>query len=320
MRTENVSLPYPVLGISDDIRPTLEETGCSDPSIKLTEEGSSFRISVTLNLDNSDILNYIQDGSAEYTVEVSCKTTMFRKSITSSIPSFTFLIEKKLLNGKLEFECYVIVKKDIFDYKNAGLNSDYEGHVINLHKGDLLVVYRKSSIPLDLDLRNIRNMKSFMTVKLNPNPKVRSVTFDLDNKSDGKILILLPEAMMAEYNKKPPRERESVSEESERRKILLKASLFLNALIYALMHYQKYKEKDYLWVNALTYRLNLSDLREKNDELFNNNTESFDLDSLNEIIDLAQILLNQPYLSMLKEISYKGNIVKSIFDDDHYGK
>ena len=139
MRTENVSLPYPVLGISDDIRPTLEETGCSDPSIKLTEEGSSFRISVTLNLDNSDILNYIQDGSAEYTVEVSCKTTMFRKSITSSIPSFSFLIEKKLLNGKLEFECYVIAKKDIFDYKNAGLNSDYEGHVINLHKGDLLV-------------------------------------------------------------------------------------------------------------------------------------------------------------------------------------
>ena len=57
MRIENVSLPYPVLGISDDIRPTLEETGCSNPVIMISEEGDLFRISVTLKLENNDIVN-----------------------------------------------------------------------------------------------------------------------------------------------------------------------------------------------------------------------------------------------------------------------
>ena len=72
MRIENVSLPYPVLGISDDIRPTLEETDCSNPVITISEEGDLFRISVTLKLKNNDIVNYIQDEFAEFSVEVSC--------------------------------------------------------------------------------------------------------------------------------------------------------------------------------------------------------------------------------------------------------
>ena len=42
MRTENVSLPYPVLGISDDITPSLEETGCSSPIITIVEEEKEF--------------------------------------------------------------------------------------------------------------------------------------------------------------------------------------------------------------------------------------------------------------------------------------
>ena len=57
MRIENVSLPYPVLGISDDIIPTLEETGCSAPRINLEEEGDSIKISVELKLENSAFNN-----------------------------------------------------------------------------------------------------------------------------------------------------------------------------------------------------------------------------------------------------------------------
>ena len=165
MRTDNVSFPYPVLGISDDIMPTLLETGCSNPEISIDEEGDKFRIYVTLKLKNASILQYIKNEFAEFSVEVSCHSTMYRKCVTSPNPEFSFTIDKKLLNGKLDFESFVIVKKDIKNYKNDGLNSDYEGHTINLHKGDLLVAYCKCSIPLNLDLRNVRNMKSFMTIQ-----------------------------------------------------------------------------------------------------------------------------------------------------------
>ena len=118
MRTENVSLPYPVLGISDDITPSLEETGCSSPIITIVEEEKEFLISVILKLENADILKYIQDEYAEYSVEVSCHSTMLRICKSSSTPSFCFTIEKKLLNGRLDFESFVIVKKDINHYKN----------------------------------------------------------------------------------------------------------------------------------------------------------------------------------------------------------
>ena len=74
-----------------------------------------------------------------------------------------------------------------------------------MHKGDLLVAYRKCSIPLNLDLRNVRNMKSFMKVQRNIRDNERSVTYDLNSS---KILILLPGEMMDEYNKKTKNEDE----------------------------------------------------------------------------------------------------------------
>ncbi len=308
MKTENVSFPYPVLGISDDITPSLKETGCASPEIIITEEGGDFHISVSLKLVNSDILNYIYEESAEYSVEVSCHSTMLRRCVKSTKPVFSFTIEKKLLNGKLDFESYVIVKKDIVNYQNKGLNPDYDGHVINLHKGDVLVAYNKCSIPLDLDLRNIRNIKSFMTVQRNSRENEHSVTYDLDSS---KILILLPNEMMDEYNKKPAN-----NEDSEKRKSILKASLYLQALTYALLNYSEYKGKSYSWVNALTYRMNEPDLRDFCTDILNG--ESDDNESLNidDLFKLAHMMLNQPYMGMLKQISTSENVVGQILNDE----
>lgn len=308
MRIENVSLPYPVLGISDDIRPTLEETHCSSPEITISEERDLFRISVTLKLENADIVNYIRDDFAEYSVEVSCHSTMYRNCKSSPIPVFDFTVEKKLLNGRLYFESFVIAKKDILNYRNEGLNPDYEGHVINLHKGDLLVAYNKCSIPLNLDLRNIRNMKSFMTVQRSNNPNEHTVAYELESS---KILIILPEEMMEEYNKKP-----SNTSEPKERKVILKASLYLNALTYALLHYQQYKERDLMWVNALSYRMKEPDLKDFCIDIINSDSSNSDSQNLDYLFKLAHMMLNQPYLGMLKQISTDNNIVGPIINEE----
>jgi len=308
MRIENVSLPYPVLGISDDIRPTLEETGCSNPVILISEEGDLFRISVTLKLENTDIVNYIRDEFAEFSVEVSCHSTMYRNCISSLTPVFSFTVEKKLLNGRLYFESFVIARKDILNYRNEGLNPDYEGHVINLHKGDLLVAYNKCSIPLNLDLRNIRNMKSFITVQKSNNPNEHTVAYELDSS---KILIILPEEMMEEYNKKP-----SHTSEPKERKVILKASLYLNALTYALLHYQKYKDRDLMWVNALSYRMKEPDIKDFCKDIINSDSSNSESQNMDYLFKLAHMMLNQPYLSMLKQISTDNNIVGQIINEE----
>lgn len=311
MRTENVSFPYPVLGISDDITPTLEETGCAKPDITIEEVGDSFHISILLKLNDSDILNYIHNEYAEFSVEVSCHSTMLRICKSSPTPEFSFTIEKKLLNGKLEFESFVIAKKDILDYKNDGLNPDYEGHVINLHKGDLLVAYNKCSYPLNLDLRNIRNIKSFITVQRNTRDNEHSVTYDLDSP---KILILLPNEMMDEYNKKSVN-----SGEEKKRKTILKASLYLQALTYALLKYHDYKDDDskqYMWVNALSYRMNEPDIKEFCSEIIKNDSNASDSQNMDYLFKLAHMMLNQPYLGMLKQISTNENDVGQIIIEE----
>ncbi|MBO4581577.1 MAG: hypothetical protein J5701_04740 [Bacteroidales bacterium] len=308
MKIENVSLPYPVLGISDDIRPTLEETGCANPEIIIKEDETNFDVLVVLQLKNEGVLNYIQEDFAEFSVEVSCHSTMYRKCVTSAKPEFNFIVEKNLLNGKLEFECFVIAKKDIHDYKNDGLNPDYDGHIINLHKGDLLVAYRKCSIPLNLDLRNVRNLKSFMTVQKNNRTNENSVTYDLDSP---KIQILLPEEMMNEYNKKS-----SSSIEKEKRKIILKSSLYVQALTYALLNYSKYKDKDYMWVNALNYRMNEPDIRDICSDIINDEPNNHESQNIDDSFKLAHMMLNQPYLGMLKYISADENHVGNILTED----
>lgn len=308
MRIENVSLPYPVLGISDDIRPTLEETGCSNPVITISEEGDLFRIAVSLKLENTDIINYIRDDFAEFSVEVSCHSTLYRNCISSSTPVFSFTVEKKLLNGRLDFESFVIARKDILNYRNEGLNPDYDGHIINLHKGDLLVAYNKCSIPLNLDLRNIRNMKSFMTVQKSNNPNEHTVVYELESS---KIQIILPEEMMVEYNKKP-----SNTSESKERRVILKASLFLNALTYALLNYQKYKGCDLMWVNALSYRMKEPDIKDFCKDILNSDSNILDYQNINYFFKLAHMMLNQPYLGMLKLISTDNNLVGPIINEE----
>lgn len=194
------------------------------------------------------------------------------------------------------------------DYKNHGLNTDYDGHIINLHKGDLLVVYNKCSIPLNLNLRNIRNIKSFMTVQRNTRENEHSVTYDLDSS---KILILLPNEMMNEYNKKS-----TSGGEEEKRKTILKASLYLQALTYALLNYDAYKDKEYMWVNALTYRMNEPDIKDFCKEIISNDANDSNSGNMDDLFKLAHMMLNQPYLGMLRQISTNENYVGQIFTEE----
>lgn len=309
MRIDNVSFPYPVLGISDDIKPTLKESGCDIPEIIVQDEGDMFAIEVTLKLEDKDILNYIAKEDAEFSVEISCKTTKYRMCIPSPTPNFTFRVRKDLFNGKLEFDSFVIARRDIPCYHNEGLNSDYDGHTINLHKGDLLVAYRKCTIPINLDLRNIRNMRSFIQVQRNKLPNAHTVTYFLDNP---KILILLPDAMMDEYNKKPKKGTEKDAE----RKVILKSSLFLEALTYALINFDEYKHREELmWVNALTYRMQEPDIKDMCAGILNKDEQNSEEQTTDELFKLAHLMLNQPYMGMLQYVSAKED-VGQIFTED----
>ena len=306
MRIENVSFPYPVLGINDDITPTLEQTECAVPSIKAEYDGKdNILISVNVKMPNQDIMQYIVDGYAEFSVEVSCRDTLFRHCEKFSGTEYTFSIQQKKLFGEMSFETYVIAKKDINNYANSGLNSDYKGHVINLHKGDLLAAYTPTSISLDIDRTNVRIPKTFMSVDKNPDVQEKRVRFNLQAP---KIQILLPEELYMQY--KPISKSKAFQEE-------LKASLYLDALFFALQHYAEYKSKNYIWVRAIEYRLqeetiqNAIDNIDNIDDLFNpQNNEDY----TTEYYILAQAMLNLPYKDLILKMARNKGRIKGLVE------
>ena len=122
MKYKNVSLPYPVLGIHDDVYPLLED-GCVKMETPV-KTASEYRFGITLTQRNKDITALVTQGKAEYACEVTCKDTFLRRCWHSSIPKFDITIGRKEVSGHIDFQCFIAVKEDIPGYTNSDLNTE----------------------------------------------------------------------------------------------------------------------------------------------------------------------------------------------------
>ena len=285
MKIEDVSFPYPVLGISDDVSPALPEKDVVISYIEVSPHDLEF--TVDLQFDNDDIARYINDGFAEYSVEINCRSTLFRKCVKSDSSHIVFRVDKYRLHNKVSFECYVIVKKDIENYQNAGLHSDYAGRKINLHKGYLMVAFRQQAIDANVDLSNLRNPSSFMRFRQIENEKY--ISFTLDNK----IVVNVPSDEFRIF--------QNLSAEEKRRAC---APIFLNALTYALFNFRQYKDNEQcLWVEAIKYRLKDEDIVSQDYSLETIAPENEDDFDANEVITLAQAMFKNPFEKLFEQAS-----------------
>ena len=68
MNLNNISLPYPVLGISDDILPLLPEAPIS---FELSSDNYNYTFDIELHYENKDIQQLIDEGKAEFHVNTN---------------------------------------------------------------------------------------------------------------------------------------------------------------------------------------------------------------------------------------------------------
>ena len=97
MNISNLSLPYPVLGISDDIIP-LPELPVIQP---VPNDPTDHIITLSLNTRNPYINNLIKEGKALYACEVECRKTFFRECFTSTENTFTLRFPRKSVSGSI---------------------------------------------------------------------------------------------------------------------------------------------------------------------------------------------------------------------------
>ncbi len=271
MNLNNISLPYPVLGISDDILPMLGEDAVG---FILTADARNFTFKIELKFDNPDIHQLINIGKAEYSCEYDCARTMLRRCVISKEPGFTIVLPRHSINGRINFNCFVSVKENIIGYKNKGFNPDYEGFRFNLSPGDLLVSFPQFHYDADIRYDKLQAAGSFMQIR--ESNLHEQVFFDI---SGNKIEIHLPPTHYQLYCS--PIVKGSAE--------VIHSSLVLNALTYALLNMEGHTETT--WAKTIIYRL-------QNEEGFS----IHDLDEPSNIPMLAQRLLKDPYLRLFNHI------------------
>jgi hypothetical protein len=285
MKYNNISLPYPVLGINDDIYPLLESDCVQIESPQKTTAGYTFKIH--LKQSNQEIERLIDNGKAEYACEVTCKDTFLRKCFRSESGDFEISLLRTEVNGRINFDCYVAVKCDLPQYCNSEFNDDYRGFKFDLTEGDLLVVFPNAYYNTNVKYDKLYAAGSFMQI-VEAEEGADRTWFNLDEE---RIQIELPAQLFEQYlrigNAFPE---------------VIHSSLVHNALVYALCHLEEYIDKGKLWADSIVQRLQSPEYKD------------FEMESLstdmNMVYKLADTLLQDPYKRLLDSLERLGNNLK----------
>lgn len=275
MNYKNISLPYPVLGISDDIYPLLKDGECirfAEPEKTPTD----FVFHINLKHENEDIHQLIRDGKAEYACEIRCNQTFLRRCTTSSSPFFDITLSRREVQGRVNFTCFVAAKEPILGYNNSLFNTDYRGFSFDLEKGDLLVVFPQAYYNTEIKYDKLFAAGSFMQI-IEAEQGETDTKFNLD---EDRIMIELPHDLFVQYelcgNKFPE---------------IVHSSLVHNALVYALLHLEDYENSGKLWADSLLHRLKTEPM-----------LTQYDYRDKDDIFALADALLQKPYERLMNSL------------------
>lgn len=279
MKYKNVSLPYPVLGIYDDVYPLLGDDciQMSDPVKTATE----YQFGINLNQDNKDIAQLVKEGKAEYACEVTCRGTFLRRCYKSSTPRFDIRLGRTEVNGRIEFQCFIATCQPIQNYSNDDFNEDYHGFTFDLETGDMLAVFPLAWWNTNLKFDKLYAAGSFMQI-VEAGDGIDKTWFNLN---EDRILIELPHDLFVQYQ----RIGNSFPE-------VIHSSLVHNALVYALSNLSEYQESGKLWADSL--QLRLAELHVLTSELKND---------MSLVYKAADMLLQDPYKRMLDSLEKIAN-------------
>jgi hypothetical protein len=269
MKTKDKLLPYPVLGNFDAVYPLLTSDAVVFPVPERDENDYIFHIE--LNQRNQDITKLIKEGKAEYLCEVYCKNTLLRQRYTSSEPIFDFRLGRKVVNGHVDLEFYVVLTQDI-RYTNIGFNDDFAGLTFDLERGNILVAFPSAWFNAKIENEKMFALGSFVKVI---GADVQDLSIDFGKNE--AVYIQLPRRMYEQYEN-------TIKPDRDFKEIII-SSILHDALIRIITNYNKERDDDKTWADALKRRI--EGLNEKSHKTFRLRPE--------DAIDIADGLLQNPY-------------------------
>jgi hypothetical protein len=270
-----MSLPHPVLGVSDDV----EGEYRVNFTVQLSKEEIILRTEHLLS--NPTLEQMLRDGRAAYCVEVNCMKTFFRKTFSSNETPQEIRIPSDELRDKVECEFYMATRDDIRRYAIKGANSDYAGSEFYVTKGDVLASGGRTFFIAEKDWEAYRAVSSFMVVVEDEEREEGPIKIDL---SSDKIVIY----MSGNDHKRYHRVRKSENCEA-----IFHSSLVLPVLIYALSQMKEGSDSysGRKWYDMLEYRRNTD-----------NDLKRYNWDDPTMMPEIAQKILDDPLNRTLSSV------------------
>lgn len=158
MKISEISLPHPVLGIRDDIKGDF----IVDPKILIDIE--EIRMSIDYKLEENTLSDLIKANKASFLTEVSCASTIFRKSYKSKNKKAEIIISAEYLREKVEINFFIVANETMDDYRPIGINPDYGNNKFLISNGDILAYGGSGSFIIEKDWRRLKKLSSFIFI------------------------------------------------------------------------------------------------------------------------------------------------------------
>ena len=125
-------------------------TTCDELKVECQVRQESIKTVIEIQLElKCGIEAQVEDGSASYSIRLSCPKTYFRRSYVQSSPNFVIHVDNDEILGLLTISGRVTSTRHIEEYRPSGLNDDYGDESFFVTPGQLLAFSSDCTVILE---------------------------------------------------------------------------------------------------------------------------------------------------------------------------
>ena len=192
MQLRNRYYPYPVIVEGGDYY----ENSKFSSSVNQEMEGYDAQITITVELNDTLLLQKIEQGEVVYAHHIECPQTCYRRVIKTKEKVKDILLKDKDVNGIVQICSFIIAEKDIDKYTNESFAADYRGWKFNIEKGCILAIGNQYNVRINKIRDDLTNTSSIFSIVPNADQTENNLLVDLGQQ---KIVISLPEKTYQQY-------------------------------------------------------------------------------------------------------------------------
>lgn len=192
MQLRNRYYPYPVIVEGGDYY----ENSKFSSSVNQEMEGYDAKITITVELNDTILLQKIEQGEVVYAHHIECPQTCYRRVIKTKEKVKDILLKDKDVNGIVQICSFIIAEKDIDKYTNESFAADYRGWKFNIEKGCILAIGNQYNVRINKIRDDLANTSSIFSIVPNADQTENNLLVDLGQQ---KIVISLPEKTYQQY-------------------------------------------------------------------------------------------------------------------------